>query len=182
MSFLGLNKLLSKATGGNVTQQQQQEQPNSMHVHLNLEPFEDKLYRLLNDMFIYHNDVEYEANLLLKEFENPGRNDMYRTEDRFHAKVAQINQIMNSCSQELFLSILSNMQSNQVATLQTIRDMKSNLQNIIRLQDQAQEDLNNKIAQTRKEMEEKRRRHEEYLLSQRKAIEENIAIQMANLK
>jgi molecular chaperone GrpE (heat shock protein) len=50
------------------------------------------------------------------------------------------------------------------------------------LQEQAQEDLNNKIAQKRNEMEEKRRRHEEYLLSQRKAIEENIATQIANLK
>jgi rubrerythrin len=180
MSLFGLNKLLSKATGTNVVQQQ--EQPNPMHVHLNLEAFEDKFYRLLNDLFIYHNDVEYEANLLLKEFETPGRNDVYRTEDRFHAKVTQINQIMDSCSHELIPSILSNMQNNQAAILQTIGDMKSNLQEIIRLQEQAQEDLNNKIAQKRNEMEEKRRRHEEYLLSQRKAIEENIATQIANLK
>jgi ElaB/YqjD/DUF883 family membrane-anchored ribosome-binding protein len=137
------------------------------YVNFDLDSLTDNLYRVQCDLFVYHGDAEHEVNVLLKEFETN------KTEERFDTKLNQINTTLLETTKSTLPLTEHTIQTHQPNIANLLSQMNEILSNCATKEQQSIQELNNKIIERRLEIENKKMLHQDYLASQRLAIDHN---------
>ncbi len=168
-------------------------------IELNLEPVLDQLIQVVNHSMIYHQEAEWEVNVLLREFDHNSSSDssstssgggveMIRNNEQLTRKMTQLNHSLDQCGESCnrMCTVLRNNQngddnnnsgnnnSNHSTTERLMTSLIDQLNGIVSERERAQEKLQSELHSKRVELEEMRSRFETYISAQKKAIGENI--------